>query len=89
MRRAAIVDGNQAGIVLALRQIGATVHITSGLGQGYPDLNVGLRGVTYLLEVKRPGEKLTEAEARWHEQWQGHCVIVYSVDDALKAVGAI
>ena len=88
-RQAARVDGNQAEIVAALRRAGCSVAITSGVGRGFPDLVAGVGGETYLLEVKRPGERLTPDEARWHDAWRGHVVIVYSIDDALRAVGRL
>ena len=92
-RQAARVDGNQAEIVAALRRAGCSVAITSGVGHGFPDLVVGV-GVedearTLLMEVKRPGERLTPDEARWHDAWRGHVAIVYSIDDALRSVGRL
>ena len=94
-RTKARVDANQAEIVQALRQVGASVCYTHMLGQGVPDLLIGYRGVVYLLEVKdgrksRSRRQLTEAEAEWHAAWRGRPVdIVESVDDALRAIGAI
>jgi len=92
--RVARVDANQAAIVGALRAVGATVTVTARLGEGFPDLAVGFRGVTYLLEVKdgakRPSErKLTEAEADWHASWRGQVAVVESVEDALAVIGAV
>ena len=92
MRRAAKVDDNQAEIVAALRRAGCSVCILSGVGNGCPDLAVGLRGVTYLLEVKDGSKcpskrRLTAGEQQWHEKWRGHVAVVNSVDDALDAVG--
>ena len=89
MRYAARVDRNQADIVRALRQAGAEVTPTHTLGHGFPDLVAGFRGVTYLLEVKMPGEHLTEDEERWHRRWSGQVSIVYSEEDALRAIGAM
>ena len=89
MRYAAKVDRNQADIVRALRQVGAEVTPTQTLGHGFPDLVAGFRGVTYLLEVKMPGEHLTEDEERWHRRWSGQVSIVYSEEDALRAIGAM
>lgn len=89
MRYAAKVDRNQADIVRALRQVGAEVTPTHTLGHGFPDLVAGFRGVTYLLEVKMPGEHLTEDEERWHRRWSGQVSIVYSEEDALRAIGAM
>lgn len=45
-------DANEKPIVLALRAVGA--HVTQLDGKGVPDLLVGFRGATHLLEVKLP-----------------------------------
>ncbi len=83
------VDQNQREIVQALRDIGADVEITARLGMGFPDLTVGFRGRTYLLEVKMPKGKLTEAEVLFFANWRGNAAVVRSVDDALIAIGAM
>lgn len=83
------VDLNQSEIVLALRAAGATVQDLHELGRGVPDLLVGHRGVTYLLEVKGPGGKLTPAESAWFETWRGQAAIVDSAESALAAIGAL
>ena len=81
MRRAARVDANQPEIVAALRAIGATVQHLHAVGQGCPDLLVGLRGENWLIEVKdgdKPPSKqrLTEDEADWITNWNGAPVII-------------
>jgi hypothetical protein len=93
MRRAARVDRNQAEIVEALRKAGATVHITSSAGDGFPDLVVAYQRQTYLLEVKDgtkpPSEReLTPDQVRFHVEWNGGpCLVVNSVSEALAAIG--
>lgn len=93
MRRAAKIDDNQAEIVAALRDSGATVHSLAAMGKGCPDLLVGFRGVTYLLEVKdgsKPpsARKTTPDQDAWFAAWRGHPVeVVKSVTEALSAVG--
>jgi len=92
MRRAAKVDGNQAAIVSALRQVGATVTPCHGVGEGFPDLCVGWSGETFLLEVKDPsqpisGQALTPPQVKWHNGWRGHARVVRTVKEALEAVG--
>ena len=93
MRRAGRTDANQAAIVDALRKVGATVAITSGAGNGLPDLLVGWRGETHLLEVKdgdKPpsAKRLTAAEKFFVDNWRGRPVaIVESPEDALRAIG--
>jgi hypothetical protein len=88
MRRAAKVDDNQAEIVKALRAVGATVRVVTQ-GNGLPDLLVGFRGQTVLMEVKdgkKPpsARKLTEAEQKFFDEWRGGLLaVVESVDDAI------
>lgn len=91
MRRAARVDDNQNEIVDALRAIGATVRVVTQ-GGGLPDLMVGFRGQTVLMEVK-DGKKppsaraLTPAEQKFFDEWRGGLLIVVnSVDEAIAAL---
>lgn len=93
MRRAAKVDGNHGQIVAALRAVGATVTSTASAGAGFPDLTVGYRGRTYLLEVKDPAQvpskrRLTPAQVEWHAAWRGQVAVVESVEEALEVIGA-
>jgi Holliday junction resolvase len=93
MRKAGRTDANQQQIVATLRALGASVAITSGAGNGLPDLLVGWRGETYMLEVKdgnKPPSKkrLTAAEQHFVTHWQGRPVaIVETGADALRAIG--
>lgn len=88
MRHAARIDANQEQIVSALRAMGATVRIVTQ-GNGLPDLLVGFRGVTVLMEVKDgqkvpSARKLTPAEQKFFDEWRGGIVaIVNSVDEAI------
>jgi hypothetical protein len=87
-RHAAKRDGNEPGIVLALRQVGATVQRLSG--ENVPDLLVGFRGATYLLEVKSADRDLSDGQTRWMLEWRGGpCRPVWTVQDALEVVGAL
>jgi len=94
MRRANRIDDNQNDIVAALRKAGATVRVISQ-GEGIPDLLVGFRGETILLEVK-DGNKppsartLTPAEKKFFDEWEGGlCMVVKSVKDALELLEGI
>lgn len=95
VRRAARVDDNQGQIVDALRKAGATVQSLAGMGDGVPDLLVGFRCQTLLMEVKdgrkAPCEqRLTMFQANWHREWRGGPVsIVTDVDGALRALRVI
>ena len=80
-------DGNEDDIVLCLEAAGATVTRISI--KNVPDLLVGFRGRNYLLEVKMPKGKLSEGQQIFIDDWQGYVAIVRSIDDALRAIGAI
>ena len=94
MRRGRI-DDNQQAIVNILRTTGATVVSLSGVGKGVPDLLVGFRGVTLLMEIKdgkKPpsDRKLTTDQQKWHAEWKGGALaIVDSADSALRMIGVI
>jgi hypothetical protein len=91
MRRAMRVDANQEQIVSALRARGAGVRVISQ-GDGIPDLLVGYKGFTILMEVKDgqkvpSARKLTPAEQKFFDDWQGGMlVIVNSVEEALETL---
>ena len=94
MRRAARVDANQSDIVAALRNAGASVQPLHTVGDGCPDLLVGLKGRNFLLEVKdgsKPpsAQRLTTDQREWHLKWAGQSVVVNSPQAALCAVGLI
>jgi hypothetical protein len=87
--RAHKVDRNQTEIVNALRACGVPVWILSGSGGGVPDLLAGsFRRRFVFLEVKVPGEHLTEPQKVFFETFRGYPVhVVTSIDEALIAVG--
>lgn len=93
--RAAKVDRNQADIVDALRRIGATVQPLHTVGDGVPDLLVGYRMATILLEVKdgtKPpsARRLTDDQIAWHGAWKGGpLAVVCDVDSAIRAVRSV
>ena len=80
-------DSTQAEIVAALRDCGCSVHVTSMVGDGYPDIAVGRQGRTYLLELKTRVGRLSPVQRVWHGHWRGHVAVLRSVDEAMKACG--
>jgi hypothetical protein len=89
VRRRAKVDLNHTEVVNALRAAGCTVQSLAEVGDGCPDLLVGYRGTTWLLEVKSPGGSVTEDQVQWLARWRGGCTrVVYSPEQALAVVGA-
>ena len=86
MRMRGRVDSNQTHIVDALRKMGATVAITSALGDGFPDIVVGYNGFNALVEIKDGSkyasqQQLTLDEAKFCSEWKGHYTIIKSVAD--------
>lgn len=92
--RNAKADDNQPQIVKALRKAGASVQTLHAVGHGCPDLAVGFRGMTFLIEVKDGGKPpskrvLTPAQVQWHQLWAGHVAIAETEEQALKIIGAL
>ena len=78
-------DANELPIVRALEAVGASVTRLNVLDA--PDLLVGFRGVTYLLEVKTLKGKVTDGQFAWHADWKGGRVsVVRTVEEALDAI---
>jgi hypothetical protein len=83
--RAARVDANQVAIVKALRSYGCSVTHLHQVGNGCPDLLLGIHGRTGLVEVKTAKGKKTDDQIRWWDEWKGGPVaIVTDVDGALR-----
>lgn len=85
--RAKKIDANQTEVVNHLRAVGWVVFVTSGLGNGYPDLHVSRRGFAALVEVKdgaKPpsARRLTEEEEAFRKSWQGPYVLALGPSDA-------
>lgn len=87
------VDLNQEEIVETLRKFGVFVSITSGLGEGFPDLFVVYAGpngpVQGVMEVKRPGERMTTDEGVWWAKFLFHGGVGWIVHSEEEAIGAI
>jgi hypothetical protein len=82
------IDTNHKEIVLALRQIGATVVSLAAMKHGCPDLLVGYQGETILMEVKMPKGKFTPDQLDFIGKWRGGPISrVDSVDAAIRALG--
>lgn len=77
-------DSNQQDIIVALETIGCSVYDASRVGT-IPDLIVGFRGCTLLMEVKTPKGKLKPSQIQWHEDWNGHSCVVRSPMQAIEA----
>lgn len=84
--RAKRTDANHADIRDALRAIGAQVVDLYAVGGGCPDMLVGFRGRTVLIEAKTATGKLTPAQQDFFRDWTGEAYIVQDVAQAIRAV---
>ena len=91
MRVRGRIDRNQTELVSILRELGCTVTSLAATGGGCPDLLVGHKGATYLIEVKAHRKaKLTMDQQRWHADWRGAPVlVVHCHEQILDLVGAV
>ncbi len=85
------VDDNQRQVVKQLRQIGASVAITSMIGKGHPDILVGYRSKNYIIEIKDGSKppsqrKLTPDEIAFHKSWRGQIAVCNSFDEIMKVI---
>lgn len=99
--RRASKDRNHRPITRALQRCGASVQELHAVGGGVPDLLVGYRGRTLLLEVKNPDTRYgqekndnscgtLQRQEDWRAAWRGSpVVVVRSIDEALLAIGAV
>ena len=73
--RARKVDGNQAEIVSEFKRLGASVIDLSRVGEGCPDLCIGVAKVNALVEVKRDEKaRFTEQQLDFMTYWNGQPV---------------
>ena len=85
-------DNNHQCIVIALKSIGATVLDLSNNGEGTPDICVGYRGTTKLIEIKNKDYSygksgLSEKQQAFASKWRGDKIgIVTNIDEAIKFI---
>jgi hypothetical protein len=79
-------DLNHDSIKATFEQLGCTITDTADLGNGFPDLVVGICGVNLLVEVKSADGELSEGQAGWHERWKGQVAVVRSKEEVISLV---
>ena len=86
-RRKTSRDANHIEIVDKLRAIGATVVDLASVGGGVPDILVGWRGRTYLLEIKTTKGYIRATQEQFFRSWMGgRIAVVRSFDEALDVL---
>lgn len=92
--RKAKTDANQQEIVGFLRLAGCSVAITSAAHDGFPDIVVGYKGVTVLVEIKDGNQapskrKLTPKQIEFHNSFTGAITVVENIDQAIALVAKL
>lgn len=90
MRRAARRDENHQPIADVFRALGCSVFETDRVGDGFPDLVVGLLGASHLVEVKNPGthygrQGLNAGQSAFASAWRGSPIVVITSEDEAEA----
>jgi len=89
--RKARVDDNQTDLVKVMRDLGASVEITSNVHNGFPDVVVGICGVTVLVEIKDGSKppsdrKLTPKQVVFHNEFRGAKTVIETEDQAVTLI---
>jgi hypothetical protein len=82
------VDENQKTIVHTFIALGASVCVLSTVGRGVPDLLIGYRGKSVLVEVKRDEKAgYTEPQIKFMKEWRGGPISrIDSVDAVIRLI---
>lgn len=93
MRRKARRDANHNAVADTFRALGCSVFETDRVGEGFPDLVVGMSGTdNILVEIKNPETHygragLNGTQSKFNEAWRGAKVMVIcSADEAAAFV---
>lgn len=78
-------DANHNLIADVLIRAGYRCYDTHKQGNGFPDLvAITRRKIAVFFEIKQKGEKLTDAEDKFHFQFTGILHVVCTPEEALK-----
>lgn len=82
------VDDNQKQLVHTFIALGASVLNLSTVGRGCPDLLIGYKGKSVLVEIKRNSKAtFTDPQVKFMQDWRGGAVSrIDSVDAAIRLI---
>ncbi len=91
MRKRGRLDGNHTAVVAELRKLGYSVQSLASVGDGCPDLLVGIGARCYLFELKNPARppskrRLTDAERKWFANWKGQVRKVETTEEIVEVI---
>lgn len=82
-------DANHQEVKDTFLGLGCSVADTADVGGGFPDLVVGIAGVTTLVEVKTLDGSHTPEQERFYAEWRGSHYTVRSRDQAIDLVQSV
>ena len=82
------VDENKKTLIHTFIALGASVLNLSTVGRGCPDLLIGYKGKTVLVEIKSNSKAtFTEPQIKFMQEWRGGAVSrIDSVDAAIRLI---
>jgi hypothetical protein len=80
-------DANQSDIVKTLEQIpGLKVFDLGAVGDDFPDIIIGYKGVNYLVELKTERGRVSAGQDTFNKEWTGQTDICRSLDEILELI---
>jgi hypothetical protein len=80
-------DANASEVKAWYEELFCSVIDTHTLGDGFPDLVVGIAGVTEVVEIKTAHGHLLESQIEFQRRWRGrHVVLVRDNGDVINHV---
>ncbi len=84
-------DANHNRIVAGLRAAGCSVLDLSAVGDGCPDILVGVSGHNILFEIKdgekvKSQTKLNDRQIEFFDSWRGTAYVVKSLLEAIRII---
>ena len=82
------VDENQKSLIHTFICLGASVLNLSTVGRGCPDLLIGYKGKTVLVEIKSSAKaSFTDPQVKFMQEWRGGAVSrIDSVDAVIRLI---
>ena len=78
-------DNNHHAIAKRLEELGCSVRDLSQVGDNGPDLEVGILGRDYPVEIKDYGKTLSYEQEQWRDNWRGERMTVLWTTDQCDA----
>ncbi len=82
-------DANHQEVKDTFIRLGCSVHDTADVGNGFPDLVVGIAGANLLVEVKTQTGDHTPEQVRFYDEWRGSHYTVRSTEQAVQLVQSV